>query len=53
MPPYMLFISGSVRFSCGRDTVLSMTAFDRFGFDADNETVVIGSGQLWVDVVVR
>lgn len=42
--------SGGVGSSSGRDAVLSVTAFDRFEFDAENETVIIGSGQLWGDV---
>lgn len=42
--------SGGVGSSSAKDVVLSMTAFDGFNFDKDEETVVVGAGQLWGDV---
>ena len=35
--------------SSAKDVLISMTAFDRFGFDRENEIVTVGAGQTWED----
>ena len=33
--------------SSAKDVLISMTAFDRFDFDRENEVVTVGAGQTW------
>ena len=33
--------------SSAKDVLISMTAFDRFHFDRENEVVTVGAGQTW------
>lgn len=33
-----------------KDVLISMSAFDHFEFDADNETILVGAGQVWGEV---
>lgn len=35
--------------SSAKDVLISMTAFDEFKFDRENEVVVVGAGQTWED----
>ena len=42
--------SGGVGSSSGRDIVLSLSAFDQFEFDAVEETVIAGAGEIWGDL---
>ncbi|MCJ1242956.1 hypothetical protein MMC30_000152 [Trapelia coarctata] len=42
--------STGVGSSSGWDLVISMTAFDGFSFDAEQENVTVGAGQTWGDV---
>ena len=32
-----------------KDVVISLTAFDQFEFDRENETLLLGAGQSWTD----
>jgi hypothetical protein len=32
-----------------KDVLISLTAFDEFSYDAENETVILGAGQTWGD----
>ena len=36
-----------------KDVILSMSAFDQFDFDRENETLVLGVGQTWEDYYTK